>query len=199
MRTTGDVPSPAQQRHTPRRRGVARRPIRRRSGHALSGRPDPRVSAPLSRRPQVAGRSAGWCVFTHAVSGTFRPFGRCLTPFEPRATRCHSEASLARQKNLAVLVAVSSVAQCPISVAECLPFHRAFNSYGPPSMRRKKRAISDQKARVCARFDQKRSKSRAFCLTHFNIWAPNRPWSVRIDDSGLEKARFGGVRKTAFS
>jgi len=92
-----------------------------------------------------------------------------------------------------------AVACCPLPVAYCLPFHRAFNSYGRCSMNRKKRAISDQKARAGARFDQKRSKSRAFCLTHFNIRAPNRPWGVRIDDSGSENARFGGARETAFS
>jgi len=66
-------------------------------------------------------------------------------------------------------------------------------------MYRKKPTIPGVFSRVFARFDQKSSKSRAFCLAHFNIWAPNRPWGVRIDESGVEKAPFRGVREIPFS
>ena len=66
-------------------------------------------------------------------------------------------------------------------------------------MHRKKPTIPGVFSRAGARFDQKRSKSRAFCLAHFNIRAPNRPWGVRIDESGSENARFRGVRENAFS
>jgi len=86
----------------------------------------------------------------------------------------------------------------PLPVAYCLPLHRAFNSYGLSHMNRKKPTIPDVFSRVCARFEQKRSKSRAFCLTHFNIRATNRPWRVRIDDSGSENARFRGYAKRRF-
>ena len=113
-----------------------------------------------------------------------------LIPFSPLPLTCLSA--------VAVLAALRLCVRPPLPwLFGC--FHRAFNSYSRSSMGRKKPTIPGVFSRVCARFDQKRSKSRAFCLTHFNIWALNRPWGVRIDDSGSENARFRGVRETAFS
>jgi hypothetical protein len=66
-------------------------------------------------------------------------------------------------------------------------------------MLRKKPKFPGAKLEVCARFDQKREKGGTFCLTHFNIRAPNRPSRLKINDSGLEKAHFRGVREIAFS
>jgi len=66
-------------------------------------------------------------------------------------------------------------------------------------MYRKKRAISDQKSRVFARFDQKSSKRGAFCLAHFNIQALNRRSRAKNGDWEVEKARFRGVGEKPFS
>jgi hypothetical protein len=66
-------------------------------------------------------------------------------------------------------------------------------------MVRKNPKFPGAKREVCARFDQKREKGGTFRLAHFNISAPNRPSRLRINDSGLEKAHFRGVRGNPFS
>jgi len=161
---------------------------------AISARPIPASTNGSSTSPTPTSTSRPWFRGEgRRDKGTEgqRPLGGC--PFSEWDSASPAATRLRCRRRLHAPRVPHSEIRIPHSP------HRAFNSYSRSSMSRKKPTIPGVFSRVCARFDQNRSKSRAFCLTHFNIRAPNRPWSARIDDSGSENAPFRGVRETAFS